>query len=392
MSFQKPDIVVVGSGLFGLTIAERCANVLGLKVLIVEKRGHIGGNAWSTFDDFTGIEVHNYGAHLFHTSNERVWDYANRFTSFTDYEHRVMARYNGSVYPMPFNLGLINQYFHTEFSPGEAEDFIKFWVEDEGITDPKNLEEKAISMIGRSLYQAFVKGYTTKQWQMNPRDLSPDIITRLPLRYNYDNRYFTDTWQGQPVDGYAAWLTRMAQHPNISVLVNVDWLTLHLPESFQKPLVVYTGPLDRYFSYVEGRLPWRTVDFEFKNLPVDDYQGVGVMNHNDESDPRTRTIEFKHFHPERDHLPGRTIIADEYSRWAGPNDEPYYPVPTAEARAMLSAYRKRAALEKVEYGAGQDVLFGGRLGTYQYLDMHMAIASALTMFDNQIKPRFHQGR
>lgn len=392
MSFQKPDVIVVGSGLFGLTIAERCAHVLGLKVLIVEKRGHIGGNAWSTFDGPTGIEVHNYGAHLFHTSNERVWDYVNRFTSFTDYEHRVFTRHNGSVYPLPFNLGLINQFFHTEFSPAEAEHFIKFWIEDEGITDPKNLEEKAISMVGRSLYQAFVRDYTIKQWGVPPTDLSTDIITRLPLRYNYDNRYFNDTYQGQPQYGYDAWLTNMTSHPNIEVLLNTDWLTYHVPERFQKPLVVYTGPLDRYFSYVEGRLPWRTIDFEFKSLSVDDYQGTSVMNHSDIEDPRTRTIEFKHFHPERDHLSGRTIIANEYSRAAGPDDEPYYPVPGELSRRMLAAYRKRAALEKIEYGAGQDVLFGGRLGTYQYLDMHMAIASALTMFDNKIKPRFHTGR
>jgi UDP-galactopyranose mutase len=282
------------------------------------------------------------------------------------------------MFPLPINLATINQFFSRDMNPDEAREFI-------GLTLPAfkqatNLEEKAISMIGRQLYEAFIKGYTAKQWQTDPVDLSPDIITRLPVRYNYDTRYFTDTYQGQPTNGYAMWFNQMVAHPNIEVIVNAEWTKARM-EKFPETLTVYTGPLDRYFNYIHGHLPWRTVDFEYEHLRTDDYQGCAVINANDEYVPWTRTIEFKHFHPEREHTPGRTIIAKEFSRWAGESDEPYYPVPGEISRQMLSEYRILAA---AEFG----VLFGGRLGTYQYLDMHMAIASALTMFDNQIAPRF----
>jgi UDP-galactopyranose mutase len=383
---SKPDIVVVGAGLFGLTIAERCANA-GLHVLLVEKRSHIGGNAWSEFDAESGIEVHKYGAHLFHTNNERVWDYVNQFTSFTDYEHRVWGRYSGvdghsRVYPLPINLATINQFFDRDYHPLEARDVIKAQAARvQG--EPKNLEEKAISLIGWPLYDAFIRGYTAKQWQTDPKDLSPDIITRLPVRYNYDTRYFTDKYQGQPVNGYALWFNQMVAHPNIEVRLNTEWVADPGPEFakfLETTLTVYTGPLDAYFDYSHGRLPWRTVDFEYDRFVMDDYQGTAVINANDAHVPWTRTIEFRHFHPEREYPAGRTIIAREYSRWAEEDDEPYYPVPGETSRAMLSEYRILADAEP-------DVLFGGRLGTYQYLDMHMAIASALTMFDNQIAPR-----
>ena len=221
---MNADLVVVGSGLFGLTIAERCANELGLKVLILERRHHIGGNAYSEPDPETGIEVHVYGAHLFHTSNERVWEYVNRFTSFTPYQHRVFAKYQDQVYPFPLNLGLINSFFGRSFSPEEARGLIAEQASEFDTATAANLEEKAISLIGRPLYEAFVKGYTAKQWQTDPKELSPDIITRLPVRYTFDNRYFNDKYEGLPVDGYTAWLTRMADHPNIEVRLETDFL------------------------------------------------------------------------------------------------------------------------------------------------------------------------
>jgi len=377
------DLVIVGSGFFGLTIAERCANELGLKVLVLERRYHLGGNAYSEKEPETGIEVHKYGAHLFHTSNERVWEYVTRFTEFTGYQHRVFARYQGQVYSFPMNLGLINQFFGKAHTPDEARALITEQAAEFDTAEATNLEEKAISLIGRPLYEAFVKGYTAKQWQTDPKDLSADIITRLPVRYTFDNRYFNDTHEGLPKDGYTAWLERMADHPNIEVRLNTDFFDV-ADEYKGKVPIVYTGPVDEYFGHSEGRLSWRTVDLEAEVKDVDDFQGTSVVNYNDQEVPFTRILEFKHFHPERTHLPGKTVVVHEYSRFAEKDDEPYYPINTAEDRAKLLRYRELARQEPM-------VLFGGRLGTYKYLDMHMAIGSALSMFDNKLRPHFETG-
>ncbi len=381
------DLVVVGSGFFGLTVAERAAEQLGKRVLVLERRDHIGGNAYSEPEPETGIEVHRYGAHLFHTSNKRVWDYVTRFTEFTDYQHRVFAKYQGQVYTFPMNLHLINQFFGKSHSPDEARELIAEQSSEIDTKDARNLEEKAVSLIGRPLYEAFVKGYTAKQWQTDPKELSPAIITRLPVRYTFNNRYFNDTYEGLPVDGYTAWLERMADHPNIEVRLGVDYFAVRdaIPEGTP---VVYTGPLDRYFGYSEGRLGWRTLDFEQEVVPTGDYQGTSVMNYNDIDVPYTRIHEFRHFHPERGHYPDdRTVIVREYSRFADDDDEPYYPINTAQDREKLERYRELAKKEAHE----RNVLFGGRLGTYKYLDMHMAIGSALTMFDNKIAPHLTDG-
>ncbi|MDW4573366.1 UDP-galactopyranose mutase [Microbacterium sp. M3] len=376
------DLLVVGSGLFGLTIAERAA-ASGRKVTIIDRRDHIGGNAFSEDDPDTGIEVHRYGAHLFHTSNPSVWEYVNRFTSFTNYTHRVYTTHRGVVYPLPINLGTINQFFRAALSPDEARALVR---EQAGEFDPSgaaNLEEKAIALIGRPLYEAFIRDYTAKQWQTDPRDLPAEIISRLPVRYNYDNRYFNDRWEGLPVDGYTAWLTRMADHPNIDVSLGTDFFDEAQP--FNKAAtvgqvpIVYTGAVDRYFDYSAGELSWRTLDFERAVVPVSDFQGTSVMNYADRDVPFTRIHEFRHFHPERaDRYPSdRTVIVREYSRFASRADEPYYPVNTPADRAGLLAYRELAKGEA-------DVYFGGRLGTYQYLDMHMAIGAALSMWSNRL--------
>ncbi|HSX66297.1 UDP-galactopyranose mutase [Nocardioides sp.] len=383
----QPDLVVVGAGFFGLTLAERCAAELDLKVLILERRSHLGGNAYSEFDEETGIEVHKYGTHLFHTSNERVWEYVNRFTSFTNYQHKVFGKYKGQVYSLPMNLALINSFFGKSHTPDEARALIAEQASEINTEDAKNLEEKAISLIGRPLYEAFIKGYTAKQWQTDPTELDAAIITRLPVRYNFDNRYFNDTYEGLPTDGYTAWLTRMADHPNIEVRLNVDFLDPEVNAEFKgKVPVVYTGPVDEYFGNSEGRLSWRTVDLEQEIIDVDDYQGTGVVNANDPEVPFTRELEFKHLHPERasSYTKGKTLVVREYSRFAEEGDEPYYPINTAEDREKLLKYRDLANKEPM-------VLFGGRLGTYKYLDMHMAIASALSMYDNKIKPHFADG-
>ena len=378
------DIVVVGSGLFGLTVAERCANELGLSVLVLERRPHIGGNAYSETDPHTGIEVHKYGAHLFHTSNERVWSYVNRFTAFTPYVHHVYTNHNGVVYPMPINLATINQFFSAAYSPDEARALIAQQAGELAGKDPENLNDKGISLIGRPLYEAFIKDYTGKQWQTDPKDLPASIISRLPVRYTYDNRYFNDTYEGLPVDGYAAWLNNMADHELIEVRLNTDWFEVRDQIRADNPdaPVVYTGPLDRYFNYEEGTLGWRTLDFETEVLDIPDFQGTSVMNYNDAEFPYTRIHEFRHFHPERaDVYPkDKTVIMKEYSRFAEGDDEPYYPINTPDDREMLLKYRERADKETADH----KVFFGGRLGTYQYLDMHMAIASALNMFDNKL--------
>ena len=384
------DLIVVGSGFFGLTVAEQAASELGKRVLVVEKRSHIGGNAYSENEPETGIEVHKYGAHLFHTSNERVWEYVNRFTDFTDYQHRVFAMHDGTAYQFPMGLGLINQFFGRYYSPEEAKKLIEEQREGLDPAAATNLEERGIALIGKPLYDAFVKHYTAKQWQTDPTDLPPEIISRLPVRYTFNNRYFNDTYEGLPVDGYAAWLEKMAEHERIDVRLDTDWFEVRDEVRAENPdaPVVYTGPLDQYFDYAEGRLGWRTLDFEQEVLDTGDFQGTPVMNYNDADVPYTRIHEFRHFHPERTSYPSdRTVIVKEYSRFAEGDDEVYYPINTPEDRAKLEAYRRLAAEESEQ----NNVLFGGRLGTYQYLDMHMAIAAALTLFDNQLRPFFESG-
>ena len=375
------DLVIAGSGFFGLTIAERCATDLGLRVLVVERRHHIGGNAYSEAEPQTGIEIHRYGAHLFHTSNTRVWEYVNRFTAFTGYQHRVFTVYKGRVYPMPINLATICEYFGRVMSPDEARALVAEQAAEVASGRAANLEQKGVSLIGRPLYEAFIRGYTAKQWQTDPRELPAEIIARLPVRYTFNNRYFSDTYEGLPVGGYTAWLERMADHPNIEVRLDSDFAALRADAAGSVP-VVYTGALDAYFNYAAGELGWRTLDFELEVLATGDFQGTPVMNYADTDVPFTRIHEFRHFHPERDWYPeDKTVIMREFSRFASRGDEPYYPINTAADRERLLAYRDLAAREP-------GVLFGGRLGTYKYLDMHMAIGSALTMYENRLRPFF----
>jgi UDP-galactopyranose mutase len=379
----KCDLLVVGSGFFGLTLAERAATQLGLKVLVIDRRHHLGGNAYSENDPETGIEVHRYGAHLFHTSNASVWEYVRRFTEFTPYQHRVYTNHRGEVYPLPINLGTINQFFRSALGPVAARELIAKQAAEIPAGAVENLEQKAISLIGRPLYEAFIRDYTAKQWQTDPRNLPAEVISRLPVRYTYDNRYFNDTFEGLPANGYTAWLERMADHPNIEVRLETDYFDDSHEASKSATVgrvpVVYTGPVDRYFDYAEGELGWRTLDFEEEVLPIGDFQGTPVMNYADADVPYTRIHEFRHFHPERDYPSDKTVIMREFSRFATRDDEPYYPVNTPDDRARLLRYRE---LMKDE----DRVLFGGRLGTYQYLDMHMAIGSALSAFDNKLGP------
>ncbi|SNR88578.1 UDP-galactopyranose mutase [Geodermatophilus saharensis] len=386
MTSARPDLVVVGSGFFGLTVAERVASQLDKRVLVLDRRDHIGGNAYSEPEPETGIEIHRYGAHLFHTSNERVWQYVNQFTDFTKYQHKVYSIYQGKTYSLPINLATICQYFERSFSPGEARELVAEQAGEIDTAEAQNLEEKAISLIGRPLYEAFIRGYTKKQWQTDPTELPAAVIARLPVRYTFDNRYFNDTYEGLPVGGYTAWLEKMADHPNIEVRLSTDWFDVRDELPADVP-TVFTGPIDKYFDYEAGELGWRTLDFETEVLPIGDFQGTSVMNYADEDVPFTRIHEFRHFHPERDYPADKTVVVREYSRFAQTGDEPYYPINTPEDRAKLERYRELAKKEAAE----KRVLFGGRLGTYKYLDMHMAIGSALSMFDNRIRPFFDEG-
>jgi UDP-galactopyranose mutase len=374
------DLIVVGSGFYGLTIAQQGADRLGLKVKVLERRNHIGGNAYSEFDSETGIEVHKYGSHLFHTSNERVWEYVNRFTAFNNYQHLVWANHKDELYPMPINLDTINQFFKKNFDSDQAQDFIKSQVHVDEASSAGNLEERAIALIGQPLYEAFIKGYTEKQWQTDPKLLPADVINRLPMRFTTEHKYFNDTHEGLPLGGYTAWLENMADHPNVEVILNQDFFDLKSGVVGQVP-IVYTGPIDRYFDYQFGELGWRTLDFESEILETGNFQNTSVVNYSDLDVEFTRIHEYRHLHPERDYQTEKTIISREYSRFAFRDDEPYYPVNTENDRKKLLQYRDLIEDEN-------NVWFGGRLGTYQYLDMHMAIASALTSFENDIAPKF----
>lgn len=376
------DLLVVGAGLFGLTVAERAAEA-GLRVTVIDRRDHLGGNAWSSIDPGTGIEVHRYGSHIFHTANEQVWRYVRRFTAFTRYQHRVLTTHAGTVYPMPINLGTLNQFFRAAMGPDEARALVAEQAAEVDGRAAANLEDKAVSLIGRPLYEAFIRGYTAKQWQTDPRELPASVIARLPVRYTYDSRYFSDPYQGLPAGGYGPWFEAMASNSRIEVRLGTDFFDAGQPLSKaaargQLP-IVYTGPVDRYFDQHAGPLGWRTLDLDTETLPVRDFQGTSVMNYADPDVPWTRIHEFRHFHPEREdrYAQDRTVIMRETSRTAGPQDEPYYPVATAQDRERLRAYRELAADEP-------RVHFGGRLGSYQYLDMHMAVASALSLWDSGV--------
>lgn len=370
------DLVVVGSGFYGLTIAERAA-AAGYRVLLMDRRPHIGGNAWSYFDDETGIEVHRYGSHLFHTSSQEIWTYVNRFTKFNSYSHRVFTIHKSNVFAMPVNLHSLSQLAGKYLTPEEAAQFIK--DSSETHADANNFEAKALSLVGREVYDAFFRGYTAKQWQLDPTNIPGEVLTRLPIRLNFDNRYFSDTFEGLPIDGYEAWQRKMIDHPNIEVWLDCDYLETDLRRDFRGP-VVFTGPIDQFFHYSKGMLSWRTLDFEFESLSVNDFQGTSVMNYADVEVEFTRIHEFKHLHPERDtYKQQSTVIAKEYSRAAVLGDEPYYPVNSPSDRQMLLEYRKLASME-------ESVVFGGRLGSYKYLDMHMAIASALRGWEGKVRP------
>ncbi len=369
------DYLVIGAGLFGSVIAERIAHELGSKVLIIDKRPHIGGNSYSCNDEATGIEYHQYGTHIFHTSSAKAWQYITKFTEFNGYHHQVLTTYRNRIYQMPINLETINAFYNLNLTPQEAREFISREIAKEHYPEPANLEEVAVSSIGRPLYEAFIKGYTIKQWSKDPKELPATIISRLPIRYNYCEDYFVNSrWQGIPLNGYTNIFERMHSSKNIHVEVNCDYF--ENCDSFKvKEKVIYTGPIDRFFDYTYGHLEWRSLQFEMKTFDLEDFQGTSVMNCADANVPYTRTHEYKHLHPERGYTKDKTIVSYETS--VQNNDEPYYPINTSDNEGILTKYKELAQKEK-------DLIIGGRLGNYAYYDMDKTILSALKCFEEEI--------
>lgn len=383
--------VVVGAGFFGAVMAERLAADAGLPVTIIDRRGHIGGNSWSETDAQTGVEYHKYGSHIFHTSKPEVWRYISRFTAFNDYRHTVWTTFRDRVYSLPINLATINAFYAHNLSPEQARQLLREEAARAAIAVPRNLEEKALSQLGRPLYEAFIRGYTRKQWGKDPTELPVDIITRLPLRYSYNNRYFSDTFEGIPLHGYGALFAALLAHPKIELRLNTGYADLRpdlgsgltpsvAPNLAGDTLICYSGAIDEFFDYRLGRLEWRGLDFSLERLDCSDYQGVAVMNYADEEVPHTRVHEFKHYHPERADT-GATLICKEYPRFSGSGDEPYYPIETESNRRLYAAYRDLARHE------APGVIFGGRLGSYRYYNMDEAIAAALECYKAEALPR-----
>ncbi|MCD4742129.1 MAG: UDP-galactopyranose mutase [Desulfobacteraceae bacterium] len=372
---MKYDYLIVGAGFFGSVLSERIANDLGSKVLVIDKRPHIGGNCYSKLDEETGIEVHRYGTHIFHTSSRKVWNYITRFTAFNGYHHQVLTTYRNKVYQMPINLETINSFYNANLKPHEAQEFLKKEIEKNHVRAPQNLEEKAIASVGRSLYEAFIKGYTIKQWDKDPRELPTNIITRLPVRYNYRKDYFVDSrWQGIPLEGYAMVFKNMLKSTNIHIELNCDYFE-HRNEFNVTKKVIYTGPIDRYFDYVYGKLEWRTAKFQKEIVELEDYQGTSVMNYADFAVKYTRIHEPKHLHPERKFTKQKTIIFYETS--GSDSNDPYYPVNTESNYNLFKKYKALAQQEK-------GVIIGGRLGDYAYYDMDKTILAALKCYERQL--------
>ena len=376
-SIDKYCALIVGSGFFGITVAQQIAESIGRPVLLIERREKIGGNARSEIDSESQIEFHLYGPHIFHTSNEKVWQYVNRFTEFNDYRHHVWADVGGELFSLPISLATMSQFWGRRLSPEQARQLVnKSLIK---IEKPRNFEEKALATIGKELYEAFFKGYTQKQWQTNPKELPASVFGRIPFRYTMNTRYFNDKYEGIPTDGFGSWIDRIVLSDLIDIKVSTDWKEVEPLISKNMP-VVYTGPIDEFFNYKYGRLGWRTLDFDFACIENEDFQGTSQINYPGLGVSYTRSVEYKHFRPNKlGNSKKLTIVSKEYSRFATENDEPFYPINTQRDVDILSKYRAEAMKLK-------NVHFGGRLGSYQYLDMHMAIASALIAFSNQIKP------
>ena len=358
------DYLIVGAGLFGAVFAHE-ANKQGKRCLVVEKRNHIAGNVFT--QDIEGIQVHKYGAHIFHTNDEDVWKYVNQFSRFNNFVNSPVANYKGKLYSLPFNMNTFYQIWGVK-TPTEAQAKIAEQRKSAGIVNPKNLEEQAISLVGEDIYRILIKGYTEKQWGRDCKDLPASIIRRLPVRFTFNNNYFNDRYQGIPEDGYTAMVEKMLE--GIEIRLNCDFLSDSGDLSALADKIIYTGPIDAYFGYCFGPLNYRSVRFETEVLQMDNYQGVAVVNYNEREVPFTRIIEHKHFAFGEQ---SSTVISREYpSEWTL-GMEPYYPINDEENSTL---YKKYAELAKSQ----PNVLFGGRLGQYKYYDMDKVILEALNAY------------
>ena len=365
---MKYDYLIVGAGLFGAVFAER-ARSQGKKVLVVDKREHIGGNVYT--ESIEDIQVHKYGAHIFHTNDEKVWRYVTRFADFNRYTNSPVANYRGELYSLPFNMYTFNKMWGV-VTPKEAEERISRERSEAGITEPKNLEEQAISLVGKDIYEKLVKHYTEKQWGRPCRDLPSFIIRRLPVRFTFDNNYFNALYQGIPIGGYTAMIEKMLD--GVDVRLGIDYLECREELDALADKVVYTGQIDSYFNYCYGHLGYRSVRFETEILDTPNYQGNAVINYTDPDTPYTRIIEHKHF---EFGTQSKTVISREYSCEWHPGIEPYYPINDENNNTLFARYKALADGES-------KTIFGGRLAEYRYYDMDAVIASALEMAERDI--------
>lgn len=364
------DYLIVGAGLFGAVFAHEAA-LKGKKVKVIEKRNHIAGNIYTREEE--GIQVHQYGAHIFHTSDKEIWDYVNQFAEFNRYTNSPVANYKGEIYNLPFNMNTFNKLWGV-VTPAEAQAKID---EQRAVLNgktPENLEEQAISLVGTDIYEKLIKDYTEKQWGKPTTELPAFIIRRLPVRLTYDNNYFNDTYQGIPIGGYTQIVEKMLDHENIDVETNVDFF--ENKEQYMKdyPKIVFTGMIDEFFDYKLGELEYRSLRFESETLDMENYQGNAVVNYTDAETPYTRIIEHKHFEFGNQ---AKTIITKEHSKTWEKGDEPYYPVNNDRNNHLYKSYKKLAD----EQG---NVIFGGRLGHYLYYDMHQVIGAALQCVRNEL--------
>ncbi|MDQ4483706.1 UDP-galactopyranose mutase [Bacillus cereus] len=363
------DYLIVGAGLFGAVFAHE-ASKKGKKCLVIDKRNHIGGNVYT--ENIEGINVHKYGAHIFHTNNKKIWDYVNGFVEFNRYTNSPVANFKGEIYNLPFNMNTFNKLWGV-ITPQEAKEKIEEQKRDAKITEPKNLEEQAISLVGTDIYEKLIKGYTEKQWGRSATELPAFIINRLPVRFTYDNNYFNDKYQGIPIGGYNVMIEKMLE--NSEVRLGIDFFESREELEGMAHKVVFTGMVDQFFDYKYGVLEYRSLQFENEIISnIDNYQGNAVVNYTDRETPYTRIIEHKHFEfGSQD----KTVITKEYpSEWK-PGDEPYYPINNKKNTELYKKYKELADKE-------DNVIFGGRLATYKYYDMHQIIGSALVTVEKEL--------
>ena len=361
------NFLIVGAGFTGAVIGRKLAEV-GHKITIIDQRPHIAGNCYTKRDEESQVMEHVYGPHIFHTSDEHVWEYVNIHGEFLPYINRVKTTYQGQVYSLPINLHTINQFYQKSFNPKQAKDWIQN-IADQSIDEPQNFEQQALKFVGKDFYEAFFKGYTKKQWGCDPAELPASILKRLPVRFNYDDNYFSHKYQGIPADGYTPIVESILNHSNIEVRLNTGF-DKSQADGFDH--IIWTGQLDQWFDYAEGRLGYRTLDFE-KHTANGDFQGTAVMNYGDENIPYTRISEHKHFTPWEKHE--KTIYFKEFSRACTKNDIPYYPIRLVNDKVLLDKYIALAEKET-------KVTFAGRLGTYRYMDMDVTIKEALNLSDS----------